>query len=283
MRDLLRYELRSRIGGMIGWSIGLGLFVLLYLLSYPPIADMLAGLDVGSIPTYQAFGQMDFSTFESYLASSIINFLPVLLGIYAIIDGTATLAGEEEDGTLELLATLPLRRWQIVAAKAAAMGAAALVVLLTTGLVLWAGLEVVRPQVETSLGGSQMVAASLNAWPVTVLFMMLSLWLGALLGRRRNAAMAATTLFVVSYFGNNLAVLVDPLKPLRPLSPFYYYDASAAVFSEGIEPSDAALLLAAALLVLSLAVISFQRRDLTVPPRLSLQRSDPAEATPAHP
>lgn len=163
MTDLVFHELRIRLRSLIGWSLGLSFFGLLYLFSYPQLSDVLADLDVKQVPIYQAFGQSNFSTFESFLASSVINFLPVLLGIYAIIDGTKTLVGEEEMGTLELLVTLPLRRWQVTAAKALAMSVIVFTVLLISGLSMWAGLAIIRSQVESSVTGLSLLVATLNA------------------------------------------------------------------------------------------------------------------------
>lgn len=69
---------------------------------------------------YQALG-ISMASFEAYAASTITNLIPVILAIYAVINGTGTLAGEEDDGRLETIVALPIPRWQIVTVKALAM------------------------------------------------------------------------------------------------------------------------------------------------------------------
>lgn len=54
------------------------------------------------------------------------NFFPLIMLLLTIGYGAASLAGQDEDGTLALLAVLPIRRRTIVVQKAAAMAVQAL-------------------------------------------------------------------------------------------------------------------------------------------------------------
>ena len=81
---------------------------------------------------YQAMG-MSFGTFEGCIASTVTNLVPLSCCIYAVINGTGTLAGEEDNGRLELIVALPIPRWQIVAVKALALGIALFVILAIVG------------------------------------------------------------------------------------------------------------------------------------------------------
>ena len=109
MLSLLLHEIRSRRGAIIGWAIGLTLFALMYTTIYPEMQDQMASL--ADLSVYQAMG-IEVATFEGYLGTSVIGFVPILLGVYAILTSTTTLAGEEDDGTLEMLLTTRLPRWQ---------------------------------------------------------------------------------------------------------------------------------------------------------------------------
>jgi len=51
---------------------------------------------------------------------------------------------------------------------------------------------------------------------------------------------------------------------LKPFSLFNYYDMSGTVIEEGVAMVDVSVQLAVALIALLLAILSFQRRDLTV-------------------
>src|SRR5687768_5534080 len=172
MFELLIHELRVRAGAVVGWSLGLAAYVILYVGMYPEVARQLGqSADAARFfSLYRVIG-IEVGSFEAYLASAVIQFVAVLLGIYAILNGTDTLAGEEDRGTLELLIAMPLARWQIVTAKATAMILAALIVLALTGL---AGSTIfTRLEIETTLSPIDVMLGIMSAWPITVAFMMI--------------------------------------------------------------------------------------------------------------
>ncbi len=76
--------------------------------------------------------------------------------------------------------------------------------------------------------------------------------------------MIATVVFVASYFGKNVAGMVDTLSGLKPFSLFTYYDSSARMFTEGGDPADVGILAIVASVFLALAILSFSRRNVTV-------------------
>jgi ABC-2 type transport system permease protein len=61
-----------------------------------------------------------------------------------------------------------------------------------------------------------------------------------------------------------MAGLVESLDPIKPLSLFTYFDSSETVFSEGVQASDVLILLGVAAVFFALALLSFQRRNVTV-------------------
>jgi ABC-2 type transport system permease protein len=264
MFNLLLHELRVRRGAIIGWGIGLILFVLIYLPVYPSMQEQLQAFDIESIAIYQAMGISSMNTLEGYSSSTIVQFIPILLGIYALINGTATLAGEEDNGTLELLVAMPLARWQIVTIKAVAMVIATLLIALMAALGAVGVFLAIEGQIETTMTAMDLFWAVMSGWPLALALMMISLFLGAYLPSRRIASVVATLVFIVSYFGNSVANLTDQLEPMRPIFLFSYLNISPQVFTEGVNGSDMAVLLATAVFFFLLALASFQRRNITV-------------------
>jgi ABC-2 type transport system permease protein len=253
--------MQSRLGAMVGWGIGLILFGALYIGIYPEMGDQMA--DLADLSIYQAMG-MDLSSFAGFIASVVLQFLPLLLGIYAITTSTGALAGEEDSGTLELVLAMPLKRWQIVTVKAVAIALVAFLILVIAGLGNGLVLEAVRSAVAVDVTFAQLLGAILNGWPITLAFIMLGLFLGAYLPNRRTAALTLTVIFVASFFGNTLAGMVDSLEFVRPFSLFYYLDTSAAVFTAGVAAGDVALLLGVSAVFFALTLLAFQRRNVTV-------------------
>ena len=261
MLSLLVHELRSRWRGIVGWGIGLTLFGTMYITVWPQAGEQMAGL--ADLPIYEAMG-VNLGSFEGYIASVVVLFLPLLLGIYAIITGTKTLAGEEDDGTLELILARPLGRWQIVTAKGLAISIALIMILLVAGLGNAAALAGIKTSFETAFMPMELFCVVLTGWPITMAFAMISLFLGAFTPSRRIASIVATVILIASYFGENIAGMVESLDGIRPFSLFTYFDSSATVFKEGVAASDVLVLLGVAAVFFALAVISFQQRNVTV-------------------
>ena len=263
MLSLLKHELWSRWGAVLGWGIGLALFGIMYVAIYPEFNEKMDLAAMSDISFYQAFG-FDMASFEGFIASSVVQFIPLILAIYVIMTSTATLAGEDDGGTLELIVTMPLNRWQITTMKATAMAIVAFLILVIAGAGSAIALNGIRESIEVDVTGSQLFVAILSGWPITLAFLMIGLFCGACLPNRRTASMAATMIFLISYFGEPVAGFVESLDVMKPFSLFYYFDSTAGVFSEGVQAGDVWVLLGVATFFFALAVIAFERRDITV-------------------
>ncbi len=265
MFKLLLHELRIRRGAILGWGIGMAVFAGYIIILYPEFAEPMAAMNLEDIALYQILGDFsEFASFTGFVSAEVLIFLPLLLAIYAIVNGTGTLAGEEDNGTLEPIMALPLPRWQLVLSKAIALSLALLLILLIVGLAMAVSTNSLPEDIETSgVTAADMILTALAIWPLVGFFAMLSLFLGALMPSRRIAAITATVILVVSYFGNNLASMVDWLERIQPLFPFYYFD-SANLLKEGPDTQDTLILLAAGAVSLILALVFFQLRNVTV-------------------
>lgn len=261
MFRLLWQELLFRRNAIIGWGLGLCFFPIVYIGIYPSVADQMAGF--ADLEIYKAMG-MSLGNFGDWVGSIMIVFMPLVASIYAIINGTGTLAGEEEDGRLEMVVTLPLPRWQILAAKAAALVISAIsmfAIVSVVSLIVFASIE---SQIETDLVGIDMVAAVLSSLPLVFAMGMISLFLAAFCSKRRIASVIAAAILMISYFGSNLAASTSALEPFEPLFLFTYLDASGKAVAEGQQTSDILVLLAIGLVSFALALVFFQLRNLTV-------------------
>ena len=191
-------------------------------------------------------------------------FCSLVAAIYAVINGTGTLAGEEGDGRLEMLVVLPIPRWQIVAVKALALAIALFLILLIVGLVSEGVFLAIESQITTVIGSGDILIALLGAYPLTLAMGMISLFLAAFCPSRRIASMIGIAILLFSYFGSNLAGMAEPIEPFEPLFLFTYLDISGNVLVNGPEMGDVLVLLAVAIVSFALAVLFFQIRDITV-------------------
>lgn len=264
MFKLFLQEMRFRRNGIISWGLGLCFFPVVYVGLFPSFADQLASFqEVLDLPLYQALG-ISMATFEGYVASTVTNLVPVILAIYAVSTGTGTLAGEEDDGRLETIVALPIPRWQIVAVKAIALALGLALILAITSAGAGLTLAAISSQVDTTVTPLGMFWSLMAAWPLVLAFAMISLFLGAFCPSRRMASALATVTIVVSFLGNNLTGMITSLERIKGLFLFNYFEASAEALINGQQPANLLALLLVALAAFALAVLFFQRRDITV-------------------
>lgn len=261
MLRLIIQEIKFRRNGIIGWGIGLCFFPLLYISIYPSVAEEMAGL--ADLEIYQAMG-VSLGTFEDWVASILFLFVPMILSIYALINGTGTLAAEEEDGRLEMMVTLPLARWQIVTAKAIGLSIATFIILLVVSFVSALVFLAIQSQVETDLSAVKLSISMLATWPLVFSMAMMSLFFAAFSSRRRIAALIMTAIVIASYFGSNLITQVSSLASLEPIFVFSYLDSTANGVKNGQAVGDVLVLMILGLVCFGLAIFFFRERDLTV-------------------
>ena len=261
MGRLLIQELRQRRNAVLLWGAGLCFFPIVYLGIYPQTADEMQGL--ADLEIYQTMG-VSLGGLEEWIGSILVLFVPLVLSIYAVINGTGTLAGEEEDGRLELIVTLPLPRWQIVTAKALALGISLLIILVVVSLVSVVVFLSIENQVETELIPWDVFSAMLSTWPLLFAVGMLSMFLASFAARRRIASILAAVIVIVSYFGSNLASTTSALEPFEPFFLFTYLDATRTAVTKGQQATDVLTLVLIGIVSLGLTLFFFHRRKLTV-------------------
>jgi ABC-2 type transport system permease protein len=261
MTSLLIHEIKSRWIAILGWGIGLTLYGAIYISIFDGMYEQMTVFK--DLSVYKIVG-MQLGSVEGYIASVVLAYISVLVGIYCIITSTATLAGEEDNGTLELIATMPLGRWQILTAKAVALSVVVLLIVTIAALGNAILLEVITFNTQINLTFFGLFFALISSLPLAVGFIMIGLFLGAILPNRRIAVTVMTVYFILSYFGENVAGMVKSLEPIRYFSLFNYYNTTATIFSDGPRLSDILVLLGTAAVFYVLALICFRRRNITV-------------------
>jgi len=198
------------------------------------------------------------------MASVILVYAVILLCIYCIIASTSTLAGEEDNGTLELIVAMPLSRWQILTAKAVALSVVVLFMMTIASIgnaIILAVIKINHPINVTPFG---LFTALMSSLPLALGFIMIGLFLGAILPNRRLSATVLTIFFIASFFGENIAGMVKSLEPIKYFSLFNYYNTTEIIFSDGAQLSDILILLGIAAAFFILALICFKKRNITV-------------------
>lgn len=263
MFNLFKHELTSRWMGILGWGIGLTLFSSIYIGVYPDMADEMASL--ANLSIYRMMG-IDLASFAGYIASIVVQILPIILGVNVVMMATGTLAGEEENGTLELVVAMPLKRWQIVTMKTVALLISIFLIMVIFGLGSALILNMVIESVDISIDIEpiQLFYALIWTYPLMVAIFGISLFLGAFMPTRRSALIVMFTFYLASYLGNSVSAMVESMEWAANISLFSYVNTTATVFTDGADMTNTGILLAIGVIFFGLALWAFQGRNLTV-------------------
>lgn len=260
--DILTKSLWDARRSFLGWAIGLAGAAGIYTSSYALIEPTSYEEVIDAFPTeiLEAMGWDDIATPTGYLGSTVFGLVvPILAVIFAIAVGTRFLAGDEEAGTMELTLSHPVSRTSLVlqragAALLAGLGAGVVVSMAVMGLAGPVGLDV---------PASRIIAASFSLGLMAVAFAMLAVAIGAWVGRRGIVLGACSAVAVFAYFASTVLTTVDGFEWLDRTSLFYYYDGQD-ILEDGLSIGNLVVLIVVSVVLLVVAVIGFQRRDVGV-------------------
>ena len=125
-RSVFRKTLWDQRHGLIGWSIGTTLTVIVMAAIWPSYSSMDLKSILAQYPEAmkRIFNVADMTTGTGYMNAELFSLLlPALFVIYpAVAHGSRLIAGEEEEGTLDLLATMPVSRRLVLVEKGRGTG-----------------------------------------------------------------------------------------------------------------------------------------------------------------
>ena len=265
LRNVLLKTLRDQRRALLWWGLGLSMLALYIDFFYPSIRDMpelnkmLEAVPPALLKTLVG-NITDFTSPVGYLNGEWFFLIaPLLFLIITIGFGSSAIAGEEERGTTDLLLSNPLPRWRVVVEKFAAL------VIYTAALafVFWLGLAIGAVAVNMDISLGRLAEATLSVLLLGLTFGALALAIGCATGNRGSSMGLAGAVAVATYFLNSLAPVVEVLEPYRRLSPFYYF-IGADPLKNGLNPGHAAVLIGLTAVLLVVALLAFERRDLAV-------------------
>ena len=256
---LVSHTVGMQVRGVIVWGVALGLYSAAMVASFTAIEGSAEQLNrlMEAYPKglMDAFGVTDLADPANYMHSQVFGLAPLALAFFPIMALANAIAGAEERGTIDVLLGNPLPRPQIVVGNFMAVAVSLLAIAGIVGLLTWATAVLV----DVGLSARQVAEAVLNLWPVCLLFGSLALLCSALFHRRSLAiAIPAFSLFGM-YLIDTVGRASSDLEDLRPVSAFYYYGSA---IENGIDWAGSLGITGAALVLVSLAVFAFRRRDI---------------------
>lgn len=253
--------LRDLQGQTLAWSLGLIGIAAVNVLLYPTVQNLpgLISFLENLPPAFKAMiGDLEaMGRLEGFLRVKVFDVMPLLLSVFVVSQGSALVAGEIEQKSLDLLLARPIPRSRVALAKFGALATAALALVLALAL----GLVVSARFVETDLAPDYLVIASLNALPLSWLFAALAVLASCALSRARHAALAVGGFVIASYVYETLRLISMRLRPLDEFSLFAWQKAGVTLDGT-VHAGPILLLLLLTLGVVALAAVVLERRDL---------------------
>lgn len=262
LRNVYTKALRDQRRGLVGWSIGILLLVLLEAAIWPSLSDM-GGLqellDSYPEPMRKLFNMSEFGTGIGFMNAELFSALmPLLFIIFGVSRGARAIAGEEEAGTLETLLVTPVSATRLVLHQAAALATA----VATLAAVLFVSLAALAPAFDLGIGVGDAATAALAMALLGIEFGALALAVGAVTGRRVVAIAVASIAAVAAYVLYVVGQLVTAVEPWQPLSPFHQA-IDGGPLGAGLPPAYGWMALGA-LVFIAAAMPVFERRDIAV-------------------
>jgi ABC-2 type transport system permease protein len=205
------------------------------------------------------FGDPDRMTRpDGFLSIAFFAYMPLVLGVFAVLAGSGLLAADEENGTLDLVLAHPISRTALFVGRLLAFGTATLAILALS----WIGFIVAMQWRPLEVGWGEMALPYVSLLALLLFFGTLAMWLSMVLPSRRTAAMTTGMVLLASFFLTTLARLDPDLETVARLSPLYYYQSVLSF--QDLKWGRLAGLLAGAGLFAVLAWWRFERRDIRV-------------------
>jgi ABC-2 type transport system permease protein len=250
-------------GQILGWGLALFLMGALAVVRYDLMREnreLIRQLLQGSLGQFvRMFGDVDkLTTPGGFLSLAFFSYMPLVLGVFAVLAGSGLIVADEESGTLDLVLAHPVSRTALFVGRLLAFVVATLTILALS----WLGFVVAMTRFTLEVGGWAMARPYVSLAAELGFFGSLALLLSLVLPARRTAAMATGLILLVSYFLTTLARLDKGLERVARFSPLAYYQGGEAL--DGLNVRWLAGLLAAAGLFTCLAWWRFERRDVRV-------------------
>ncbi len=248
----------------LGWMLAIvGLTAIAYfgMFVYSDLDDFVEGMR-DSLPEAMRniLGLTETTTPATFLLSAVFtSYGPFIVMGLAISMGSAAVAGEERDGTFDILQSNPVERTTTVLSKAGAI-----LTLVTAGsLVSGGGMWIASRAVGADLTGVDLFAASLHLASAGVVYGMIALAVGAWTGNAALTSGGAAGFLILSFFGAGILPIIDSIAWLARIFPWFYM-VDGTPINKGIVWPSLLVLGVIALAMVGIAVAGVNRRDLRV-------------------
>ena len=255
---------RDRRVALAWWTVGLIAYVGMIVAVWPVIdgnddfEQIYADMPDAMQAMFGADGFSDFTSPAGFLNTYLFSMIfPFILTGLAVSLGASLIAGEEEEGLLDLVLAYPVRRRRLALEKVAAMATAVSLI----GVVAVVFLALAKEPVDLNVGIGGLAAATLGSALFALVHGLVALAAGAWRGPKGFATGVGWGVALAGYLMNILANVDDSLDWLAPFSPLHWATADSPV--TGTLPATYLALVGAIAALVAVTLTVFERHDLS--------------------
>jgi ABC-2 type transport system permease protein len=209
----------------------------------------------------EALNYTDIANPAGYLNATVYGLVVALLTVvFSLSAGAKAIAGDEEAGTLELILAHPITRVRLALERFAAFLLVAAVISVTLFVFL---LVLSGPAHLEGISTGSFLAMHLHLFLFAALFGSVGFGVGAATGRRGLAIGVGAGIAVFGFAANGLLNQIDGLEWIEGFSPFQWLNGNSPL-QNGIHAGDALVMAGLAVLLVTVGLLLFRRRDVAV-------------------
>jgi ABC-2 type transport system permease protein len=247
---------RDRWKGMAIAIISLGLLLLMAMSVYKDI-DISVYSNLPEV-FLSIMGIPDGADVASLAVGVLYGFYGALtLAGMAVSMGSASVAGEERNGTIGLLLGNPKSRTNVLVSKAGSM----LLLVGLGALALWGAAPLVAGILDVRMGGMQIGAYALHLFVNAIFYGFLAMAIGAWTGKRGLASGVSAGVMALGFVAVGIFPIIEGWENVAKVFPWHYFDNARPVIN-GIQWGDLAVLFGATVVLAGIAFVGLNRRDL---------------------
>ncbi|CAB4987801.1 MAG: ABC transporter permease subunit [Actinobacteria bacterium] len=265
MRILFLKTWRDHWKSYLAWTLTLTFLIVIQMSIFPSVSKnkstMQSFLDTFPDTIRKIFRMQDYTSGPGFLSTELYSMMiPLLIIAVGATWGAGATAEEEDEGTADLLFTLPISRTRILISKIlATVSAISILGFLAMALIL-----ILRGRVDMEIASDKLLAATFSSISLGIFFTGISFVVGAF-SRRKGAAVGVVTgIALVTFLIYSLSALVENFDSITPYNPMQWGLGSLPLFN-GFDVPGILKLLAGGVVLLVMAVVVFDRKDINTP------------------
>ncbi|WP_061961513.1 ABC transporter permease subunit [Demequina flava] len=195
---------------------------------------------------------------EGLMLSNLFNFIgPFVIAGIAISMGASAIAGEESNGTINVLGALPRSRTRLVTSTSLAVATIAILAAVLATASFAFALQITGSNTD----GLNLAAAGLHMLVVSLFYGAVALSLGALTGNRSLASGAAVAFVVVSFLAAGMLPMFEAAADWAKIFPWYWISGPNPL-ANGVDVGPMLVIGGVTIALFVLALWGYSRRDL---------------------